>query len=95
MLISETNILKTYQLEEREAAVLRMPINGDGGFQKFMRHVQHQLKPDNTISLTKTTIGKIDKMVRHGEGCGGFQGRLADIFARSLNVTMDRKGPLL
>ena len=59
-----------------EIAILRRPVNGDGGFQSLLRSLQRNL--DRKSGILTVTGDQFDRIVRYtGQyGWGGFEGRL-------------------
>ena len=59
-----------------EIAILRRPVNGDGGFQSLLRSLQRNL--DRKSGILTVTGDQFDRIVRYTSqyGWGGFEGRL-------------------
>lgn len=73
-LVSVTLILSVADAER-----LYRPVNGEGGYQSFLRQIQKQLLNDGTLTLTREQIDKIMQYAfRYGKD-GGFQGRFQGI----------------
>jgi len=76
---SESTIISiVIQLSMVHAEQLRRPINGEGGWQSFLRKMQKRLAPDNTIVLNATEYKRVRKYSRD-YGKGGFETRLEGI----------------
>jgi hypothetical protein len=62
-------------LSDEAVERLRRPVNGQGGFQSFLRSLQRNLD-GHELTLTPAAVKRIANYVeRYGDG--GFQGRLA------------------
>lgn len=63
-------------LSSEAIAKLRLPVNGQGGFQSLLRSIQGSLGESNELVLTAAQAGRIARYVNKYGG-GGFQGRLS------------------
>jgi hypothetical protein len=73
----------TFQMTQDEVGILNRPVNSSGGFQAFFRRLQQRLDPaTTTIELSDAEMGRIVRHISYKPG--GFEGRLSDIFGRSL-----------
>lgn len=64
------------KLSAKHATALRRPINGNGGFQSFLRKLQNHLSLNNVLTVTLAELARARRL-RRKYGAGGFQGRLA------------------
>lgn len=76
----------TLHLTPQEIAVLRRPVNGQGGFQTLFRALQARLQASGDIELTDAQIGRIVRHISYRPG--GFETRLDDIFGRSIRAML-------
>ena len=77
-------------LTDDELAALNQPVNGQGGFQDFMRHLQSQVNAaTKTIKLTDDDLAEIPRFAFDYKQ-GGFEGRLLKTFARELGPNLGR-----
>ncbi len=67
-------------LSSEAVAKLRLPVNGQGGFQNMLRSIQRSLCAGNELVLTATQAGRIARYVNK-YGSGGFQGRLSFVLS--------------
>lgn len=68
----------TFQLSLVHANMLRKPVNGQGGWQDFLRKLQNKLQDDNRLVLDYSEIRKIYRYT-YTYGVGGFEQRLEGI----------------
>jgi len=68
----------TIELSPEEADPLRIPINGDGGWQNLVRKLKSNLTQENKITLTPKDIERILRY-NYLYGQGGFQNQLDGI----------------
>ena len=66
--------------------MLRLPLNGEGGFQHFGRGLQERLGPDGCIELSDAEVGRIFRYAAYAKSDGGFEGRCRKVFGRSLSA---------
>lgn len=76
----------TLRLTQQEIAILRRPVNGQGGFQTLFRTLQARLQPSGDIELTDAQLGRILRHISYRPG--GFETRLDDIFGRSIRAML-------
>lgn len=76
----------TLRLTQQEIAILRRPVNGQGGFQTLFRALQARLQPSGDIELTDAQLGRILRHISYRPG--GFETRLDDIFGRSIRAML-------
>lgn len=74
--------LFVFELTDREAAELKVPV-GSGGHQSLHRRLLEQLEQGNTVTFTDQQLGALIRYMTQYEQ-GGFQGRLRKAFDRSL-----------
>ncbi len=60
-------------LLEDEEAIIRRPVNGDGGAQRFLRELVARIK-DNAILLEDEELRKVERYA-YAYGAGGFEDR--------------------
>ena len=61
------------QLSHRALARLTRPVNGEGGFQSLLRHLQPQIS-GTTLTVSATDLEKLQRY-SYSYGEGGFQWR--------------------
>ena len=72
-----------------ELAVLRKPVEGQGGMQSFLRSLKSRIREDGTLSLSPEEVERVRKYAEdYGEG--GFQER----FRLVLRATKPRSATL-
>jgi hypothetical protein len=59
------------------AAVIRKPVEGQGGFQELIRRLQEQLDCNDALTLTDEDIERIQRYQSYEPG--GFEDRLAPL----------------
>lgn len=74
-------------LTDAQAALLEIPLEGEGGFQTFGRKLQSQIDRGGRktlITLTDEDVGKVIRYASYDKG--GFEGRLARALGPHLQI---------
>lgn len=67
-----------FNLTPDQRAEIDKPVNGSGGYQTLLRHLQKFINSKNNLTVDDQLLGQIVRMCAYGSG--GFQGRLRAAF---------------
>ena len=74
-----------FRLTTSEAAAINAEVNGEGGFQTYLRRLQRGLT-GRTLAISDADLGRAVRMMRYGSG--GFEGRIYNALARPISEAM-------